>query len=91
MSASSQCPHLEFDAKVTVARLEDSTLKYAEVTIVCLNCGKPAVFRGQIGVQPDRATRSADGQEARLPFVIDTDSEPTGNIGFTINIGEPHP
>lgn len=87
MSASAQCPHLEFDAQVNVARFEDDNLKYADVTIVCKNCGKPAVFSGlPVGVMPDRATGSVDGQEARLPFFIDGDSEVTKSPGFVMTI-----
>lgn len=87
MSASTQCPHLEFEAQVNVARFENSTLKYADVTIICKNCGHPAVFRGlPVGVLPDQPTGSVGGQEARLPFTVDTDAEPDASPGFVINI-----
>lgn len=89
MNASAQCPHLEFDATVNVARFEDNTLKYADVKITCRNCGKPAVFQGlPVGVMPDRPTREFGGQEARLPFVVDGDAEPSKSPGFVVSLAQ---
>lgn len=87
MSASSKCPHFHFEANVEVARIEDTGLKYAHVTIICIDCGKPAVFRGlEIGVSPDHATGDVEGKEARLPFVLDPDDYNGNGLGYSIEV-----
>lgn len=85
MSASSKCPHLEFKAQVNVQRMEDTGLKYAELTVECLHCGAPAVWRGlPMGLSPDQPTSSIDAKEAVLPFLCEGDvytpipGQPTG-------------
>lgn len=85
MSASSKCPHLSFNANVNVIRLEDTGLKYAELTVRCIHCDAPAVFRGMpIGLSPAQPMMQPDGQEVRLPFICDGDPEPKPSAGFTI-------
>lgn len=87
MSASTQCPHTTFQATVEVARLEDNTLKYAEVRIICIDCGKPAVFRGlDVGVNPDRPTCAFGDDEARLPFIVQGDPAPKDSASFSVRI-----
>lgn len=84
-----QCPHFNFEAQVKVARLEDTTLKYAEVTIICTDCGKPAVFRGlQVGLTPAFPTGDVLAQEARLPFVVDGDGDVGQQIGYVMEPGQ---
>ncbi len=74
MSASAQCPHMQFQAAVNVARIEDTGMKVAEIQIRCSHCGMPAQFRGvPLGVSPDHPTASIDGEEVRLPFLCEGD------------------
>ena len=61
------CKHMDFDAAVKVARLEDSGRFIAELRIVCKECGVPMQFMGlQPGLNLDGATVSLDGLEANL-------------------------
>lgn len=71
----SQCQHMSFKAKVDVIRIEDTGMKYAELTIKCVDCGSPAQFRGlQYGSTPAAPTVSPDCQEVRLPFLCEGDA-----------------
>jgi hypothetical protein len=61
------CKHPEFEANVTVNRLEDSNQFIAEIYINCSTCQKPFQFLGlPIGLHLNGAAMSADGKEARL-------------------------
>lgn len=61
------CVHMNFAAKVTVARIEDTGKFMADVTIKCADCGKPFVFLGlEPGLNMHGATVSIDGLEARM-------------------------
>lgn len=65
----SECEHKEFEASVTVNRLEDIKGFAADVCIVCRECRTPFRFLGLPGgLAPDRPTISVDGTEARLPI-----------------------
>lgn len=65
----SECEHTEFEASVTVNRLEDVKRFAADVRIKCRECGKPFQFIGLPGgLAPDRPTVSVDWTEARLPI-----------------------
>lgn len=80
------CPHLNFEAEVDVARLEDSGRFSADVRIKCADCGHPMRFLGlPMGLDLNGAAVSANGQEARLaiyPWGEDPpgwkDDEPAG-------------
>jgi hypothetical protein len=63
----SNCEHKDFDAQVTVIRLEDSGGFQAEVHIKCHDCKKPFKFLGLArGLDMNGAAVSVDGTEARL-------------------------
>ncbi len=92
MSATSVCPHLEFSATVNVARIEDTGMKYAEVSIRCTHCGKPARFRGlPWGLSPDHPTASVGDEEANLPFLCEGDAYNGKGIGFAVKRPEGFP
>lgn len=61
------CNHEQFDATVTVNRLEDSGRFVADVRVKCVQCGEPFRFLGlPTGLDLNGAAVSVDGQEARL-------------------------
>ncbi len=65
----SECEHKEFDALVTVNRLEDVKRFAADIHIQCHDCGMQFRFLGLPGgLHPERPTVSVDGTEARLPI-----------------------
>lgn len=67
MDVKAACKHMNFDAAVKVARLEDSGRFMAELRITCMDCGVPMQFMGlQPGLNLDGATVSLDGLEANL-------------------------
>lgn len=64
------CPHMNFDADVTVNRLEDSGRFVADVKIKCLDCGEPFQFLGlEPGVKLAGAAVSLSGLEAHLSIL----------------------
>lgn len=84
---SEHCKHLNFDAKVGVARIEDVGRFVAEIRIHCIDCKKPFQF---IGVQPgfnyESPTVSLDGLEGNFP-ICPQGVQPTplqGLQGYTI-------
>jgi hypothetical protein len=70
------CPHLNFKAGVTVARLTDGddgpiTNYSASIKVRCANkpCGQEFEWIGPpMGVNPGRPTVSVDGTELRAPL-----------------------
>lgn len=83
MSATARCPHFNFSANVKVARIEDTNIKYADITIICTDCGQPAVFRGMpFGSTPHHPTMRIDGQEVTLPFMVGDEEYDGKAIGF---------
>lgn len=67
------CPHMNFDATVTVNRLEDSGRFIADVMIKCLDCGEPFQFLGlEPGVRLSGAAVSLTGLEAHLSILPDS-------------------
>ncbi|MER9665501.1 hypothetical protein [Mesorhizobium sp. M0130] len=72
MSGSAQCPHVDFQFEVKVARFDDDTIKQADITGRCINCDKPLVFFCDLpmGVSWTHPTLSTDAQELRLPVVV---------------------
>lgn len=75
MTGSTQCPHLQFGFNVNVARIEGDTIKAADITGRCLNCGQPVVFRCDLpmGVSWSHPTLSPDATELRLPCFVEGD------------------
>ncbi len=62
-----ECPHMNFNANVAVARLEDSGRFNAEVQICCCDCGRQFQFIGlPLGLNLNGPSMSVDGLEARL-------------------------
>jgi hypothetical protein len=67
MKKPHECKHMNFDAHVAVARLEDIGKFNAEISIKCLECGTPMQFLGLApGLKLTGAAVSVDGLEARL-------------------------
>ncbi len=65
----SECEHKDFEATVTINRLEDVKRCVADVRIVCLECKRPFRFLGLPGgLHPELPTVSVDATEARLPI-----------------------
>ena len=61
------CVHMNFDATVGVARLEDSGRFMAEIRIKCKDCDTPFQFMGlEPGLNFEGATVSLDGLEANI-------------------------
>lgn len=64
------CKHMNFDASVRVARLEDVGRFIAEISIKCVECNTPFQFRGlEPGMDTDGARVSIDGLEANIAIV----------------------
>lgn len=62
-----RCVHMNFAAKVSVARIEDKGAFAADVRINCAECGLPFQFLGlEPGLDMQGARVSIDGLEARL-------------------------
>ena len=65
----SECEHLDFEASVTVNRLEDVGRFAADVHIECRECGRPFLFVGLPGgLALDHPTVSVGWTEAHLPI-----------------------
>jgi len=63
------CAHMNFDASVSVARIEDIGRFVAEVKIRCVECGTPFQFLGLApGFNYEAPTVRLDGLEADLPI-----------------------
>lgn len=61
------CEHKDFEAKVAVARLEDTGRFMCDVRIHCTECGVPFQFLGlEPGLDLDGARVSVDGLEANI-------------------------
>lgn len=61
------CPHMNFDATVNVARIEDKGRFMAELRIKCKDCGTQFQFMGlRPGLNFDGATVSLDGLELNV-------------------------
>lgn len=61
------CKHENFDASVSVARLEDVGRFMAEIRITCKDCGVPMQFMGlEPGINLEGATVSLDGLQANI-------------------------
>lgn len=79
MAASSKisCTHLNFEATVGVARIEDKpsgtiTGFNAEIRIHCADCGQKFQFLGlELGMDTQGARCSMDGLEARIAISPD--------------------
>lgn len=83
----SACPHMNFDATVRVARIEDIGRFVAEVRIHCIECKAPFQFAGiEPGFNYEAPTVSLDGLEANLP-IFPQGQRPTplqGLMGYTV-------
>lgn len=61
------CPHPDFEANVTVNRLEDSGRFMADIKIKCCFCGQPFQFLGlPMGVNMNGAAVDVDWTELRV-------------------------
>lgn len=83
----STCPHMNFEATVAVARIEDVGRFVAEVKIHCIECGLPFQFLGiEPGFNYEAPTVALDGLLANLP-ICPQGVRPTplqGLAGYTI-------
>lgn len=81
------CQHMNFDASVAVARVEDIGRFVAEVKIRCTDCNTPFQFMGiEPGFSYDGPTVRLDGLEADLP-ICPQGTQPTpfqGLLGYSI-------
>lgn len=87
------CAHMNFDANVAVARLEDSGRFNAEIRIKCVDCQKPFRFLGlKVGLDTAGAMMSPDGQEARIAIAPADEEQPdwSGVTGFTMEMKGTH-
>ena len=73
----SDCQHSKFEASVHVVRVTENKGRdftgrlFLDVTAHCVVCKQPVVFPNLLaGSQPERAIRSWDGREARIPASI---------------------
>ena len=82
------CVHENFEANVTVNRLEDTGGFAADVTVTCIDCQVPFRFLGlPVGLDLVGATTSVDGTEARLAICPRDDvilNHHTGVRGFQL-------
>jgi hypothetical protein len=88
------CEHMNFRAMVKVGRLtasetDDTVVWYdAEITIECIECGKPFEFVGlPCGMSPFEPLCSVDGTEARMPIKPQGEDMPVkaeGLAGFKL-------
>lgn len=61
------CKHMNFEANVAVARIEDKGRFMAEIRVHCKDCGVPFQFMGlKPGLDFNGATVSLDGLEANI-------------------------
>ena len=61
------CKHMNFEASVNVARIENNGRFMAEIHIRCKDCGTPFQFMGlKPGFDFNGATVSLDGLEANI-------------------------
>lgn len=82
------CEHMNFDAAVRVARIEDKGRFMAEIRITCRDCGIPMQFMGLTpGYSISGAHVSLDGLEANIGIFPDG-SQPNpmqALMGHTVN------
>lgn len=85
----SDCKHMNFAAKVNVARLEDSGRFMAEIRIECTECGLPFQFVGlEPGLDLNGARVSIDGLEANMAIAPKGEAlSPIDILGFNIRGG----
>lgn len=76
--ASARCPHPHLHFHLNDASFGNTNLRYLEIRARCEACGQAVKFRGPIGMGPQQAMVSLDGEEVRVPFLIG-DETLTGN------------
>lgn len=70
------CNHLDFAANVSVSRITDSSVWYADLTVKCVQCGQSMQFIGfPMGLSPGEPMISVSGTELRIPFRPYTEEE----------------
>lgn len=63
------CDHPDFEARVDVARITDSAVWYADLTVRCAACGQEMQFIGfPMGLSPGEPMINVSGTELRIPF-----------------------
>lgn len=85
MTASGRCHHPDVHFNVGVVHLQDTGVKYLEITGVCHACGGEVTFPGcEIGLDPGRPMVSVLANEIRIPFHV-AGEVPTGKpLGFRL-------
>ena len=78
----SNCDHTKFEASVDVVRVTENKGRnftgrlFLNIAAHCVVCEQPVNFPNLLaGSEPERATRSWDGREARIPASITYDEE----------------
>lgn len=81
------CPHMNFAANVSVARIEDKGRFMADVRVKCADCGLPFQFLGlEPGLDMGGARASIDGLEARMA-ICPQGAVPSPMDNIMLNIG----
>ena len=81
------CDHHNFSAIVNVQRFEDTKQFMAEITVKCVDCGRPFQFMGlDPGLDTQGAKVSVDGLEARIAIFPDgARPSPLQRMAFNVN------
>lgn len=70
------CEHLNFTANVSVSRITDSPVWYADLTVKCVQCRQEMQFIGfPMGLSPGEPMTNVSGTELRIPFRPYTEEE----------------
>lgn len=88
------CDHENFRAYVTVARISDAAVWYADLTVTCVDCNQEMQFIGfPQGCSPGEPMVNVSGTELRIPFRPYSEEEARRRfleedpLGFTISSG----
>lgn len=75
-SAIVGCDHLDFTANVSISKIADSPVWYADLTVKCSQCGQDMQFVGfPMGLSPGEPTTNVSSTELRIPFRPYTEEE----------------
>lgn len=76
------CEHPDFAATVSCARILDSPVWYADLTLRCAACGREMQFIGfPMGLSPGEPMVNVSGTELRIPFRPYTEEEAFRRFG----------
>jgi hypothetical protein len=72
--------------RLNLQHFGNTNIKYLEVRGQCSECGKEAMFRGPMGVSPDRPTVAIDGSEACFPFLVAGEEYDGRAVGYAVTV-----